>query len=97
MMETPEELLQTQLAVCLAAMQDCLAHAREPRDNDQYGHLRRNDLDYVAKLMKSSARLTPARARLKGQTRHDIHVLRGDAVPAGRLVDKGGRGRNCGG
>ena len=76
MQQTPEDLLQDQLATCLAAMQDCLAHSRAPRDNDQFGHLRRNDLDYVARLMKASARLTAALARLKGETRQNIHVTR---------------------
>ena len=97
MEKTPEDLLREQLAACLAATQDCLVHSRAPHPDDERGHLRHSELLYVAKLMKASARLTTALARLKGQTRHDIHVLRGDAVPAGRLVDKGGRGRNCGG
>ncbi|HEY0267511.1 MAG TPA: hypothetical protein VGC16_12220 [Rhizomicrobium sp.] len=79
--KTPEQLLNDQLATCLAAMQDCLAHSREARSDDEYGHLRRNDLAYVAKLMKASARLTQSLARLKGDTRHSIHVT--------REVDKG--------
>jgi hypothetical protein len=81
----PEHLLNEHLATCLAAMQDCLAHAREPRDNDEYGNQRRGDLAYVAKLMKASARLTIALARLKGDTRHNIHVSR-------EAADKGGGG-----
>jgi hypothetical protein len=72
----PEDLLNEQLATCLAAMQDCLAHARTPQDDDPRGHLRRADLDYVAKLVKASVRLTEALARLKGETRHNIHVHR---------------------
>jgi len=89
---TPETLLNDQLAACLAAMQDCLAHARDPRD-DPHGHLRRHDIAYVAKLMKASARLTEALAKLKGETRQDIYVLRGDAPQAriarDSLRDKG--------
>jgi hypothetical protein len=79
--KTPEQLLNDQLATCLAAMQDCLAHSRETRTDDDYGHLRRHDLRYVAKLMKASALLTQSLARLKGETRQNIHVTRG--------VDKG--------
>jgi hypothetical protein len=76
--KTPEQLLNDQLATCLAAMQDCLAHSREPRKDDDYGHLRRHDLRYVAKLMKASALLTQSLARLKGETRHNVHVTRED-------------------
>jgi hypothetical protein len=57
-------------------MQDCLAHSRQAHDEDKYGHMRRNDVAYVAKLMKASARLTEALAKLKGDTRHAIHVTR---------------------
>ena len=72
----PEQLLQDQLATCLAAMQDCLAHSRAPKNDDPYGSARRHDVAYVAKLMKASARLTESLARLRGQTRHAIHVTR---------------------
>lgn len=85
-MKTPEQLLQAQLATCLGAMEDCLAHARRVRDDDALGHGRRNDLAYVAKLMKASARLSTALARLRGETRHAIHVTRaGDSA----VADKG--------
>ncbi len=75
-MKTPEDLLTHQLATCLAAMQDCLAQSRAPRSNDEYGHQRRNDLRYVAKLMKASALLTGSLARLKGDSRLHVHVTR---------------------
>ena len=82
MEKNPALLLNDQLATCLAAMQDCLALSRETRDDDEYGHMRRHDVAYVAKLMKASALLTASLARLNGQTSHNIHVHR-DA-------DKGG-------
>jgi hypothetical protein len=82
--KTPEHLLNNQLAACLAAMHDCLAHSRAPNPDDTYGHRRRDDIAYIAKLVKASARLTEAMSKLKGSTRHDIHVTRdaarGDAV-----------------
>jgi hypothetical protein len=46
------------------------------KDDDKYGHARHNDLDYVAKLMKASARLTAAMAQLRGERRQTIHVRR---------------------
>lgn len=73
---TPETLINDQLAACLAAMQDCLANSRKPRADDEDGDWRRMDVEYVGKLMKASARLTAALAKLRGQTRHDIHVTR---------------------
>lgn len=76
MEDSPERLLQQQLAACLAAMQDCLAHSRREHSGDDYGHVRRHDVAYMAKLMKASARLTLALARLKGETRHNVHVTR---------------------
>jgi hypothetical protein len=87
---TPETLLNAQLAACLAAMQDCLAHSRAA-DDDPHGHLRRHDIALVGKLMKASARLTEALAKLKGESRQDIYVLRGDAA-AGQIAGDRGRG-----
>ena len=57
------------------------SRGRRQRDDDEYGHLRSNDLDYVAKLMKASARLTAAMAQLRGERSQTIH--------ARRSVDKG--------
>ena len=72
-----EDLLQDQLAACLAATQDCLDRSRQPATDDPYGHMRRNDVAYVARLMKASARLTEALAKLRGESRQTIHVTRG--------------------
>jgi hypothetical protein len=70
---TVEELLQAQLAACLAATEDCLAHSRLPDNDDD---LRGNELDNIARLMKASARLTAALAGLRGERRQTIHVRR---------------------
>lgn len=88
---TVEDLLHDQLAACVAATRDCLAHSRLPRDDDPYGHARQNELDYVAKLMKASARLTTALGQLWGDTRHDIHVTR-EHVGESRSANKKDRG-----
>jgi hypothetical protein len=77
-----DQLLNHQLTTCLQAMQDCLDHSRQARDDGGRGHLRREDVACVAKLMKASARLTEALARLNGQTRLDIRVTRtGEGAP----------------
>lgn len=77
--QTPEHLLSQQLATCLTAMQDCLVESRKPHEDDPYGHLRLNELDYVGRLMKASARLTLALARLRGETNQNIRVTHGRA------------------
>lgn len=91
---TVEEMLNDQIAACVAATEDCLAHSRAALDD---GHLRRMDLDYVAKLVKANGHLAAALARLKGDTTHSIVVARGDAARgrvthAGRKADKSGEG-----
>jgi hypothetical protein len=60
----------------VAATVDCLALSRTVRDDDKYGPARQANLDYAAKLMKVSARLTVAMAGLRGDTVHRIHVTR---------------------
>jgi hypothetical protein len=75
---TVEDLLNDQFAACVAATEDCLAQSRLPREDDKYGHGRQNELDYVAKLMKASARLTTALAQLRGERRQTIHVHRSE-------------------
>lgn len=79
--KSPEALINDHLAACLGALQDCLAHSRSARADDDQGHQRRNDIATLARLMKASARLTEALAKLKGETRQNIHVT--------RRVDKG--------
>jgi hypothetical protein len=69
-------------------MQDCLEHSRAESGNDAHGHLRRNDVAYVAKLMKASARLTEALAKLRGQSRIDIHVQRSQVPAPANPLDK---------
>ncbi len=92
MTHSPETLIGSQLAACLAAMQDCLEHSRAESGNDAHGHLRRNDVAYVAKLMKASARLTEALAKLKGQSQVTIHVQRSQMPPLDSLVLHKGEG-----
>jgi hypothetical protein len=86
--DTPEILIGGQLTACLAAMQDCLDHARGQNDRDTHGHLRRDDLACFAGLMKASARLTEALAKLRGQSRIDIHVQRSQVPAPANPLDK---------
>ena len=79
--QTVEDLLQNQLAACVAATEDCVAHSRKPPADVRDSGDRLNELEYVAKLLKASARLTTALAQLRGERRQTIHVH--------RSVDKG--------
>jgi hypothetical protein len=85
-MPSTDQTLNSQLAACLAAMEDCLAQSQRPRTDDPHGQQRRAELAYVAKLMKASARLTEALAKLKGETSQNIRVTRSVEKPQG---DKG--------
>lgn len=85
MTKTAEDILADQLATCLAAMQDCLTAANNPVAEDKWGNLRNNEMGRVAGLLKASAKLTLALARLKGETSHNIHVTRARET----VVDKG--------
>jgi len=74
-MKNAETLLTEQIARCAEALKDCLAEA-VPRPGDEEGWRRDAELVNAAKLLKASARLAEALARLRGETRHSIHVTR---------------------
>ena len=78
MKNTPEDLLQSQLAQCAAALKSCLEAAEKARAEDQ-DELRRDELDGAVALLNASARLGEALGRLRGETSHKIHVSK-DAV-----------------
>ena len=85
---TVEDLLETQLAACLAATEDCLAQSRLPVDNEDDDFRRGGELNYITRLMKASARLTEAMAGLRGERRQTIHVRREQV--GGAVTGKGG-------
>src|SRR6185503_21188848 len=58
--KTVEDMLNDQIAACVAATEDCLAHSRLEKPDDAYGAARHHELDYVARLLKANARLTDA-------------------------------------
>jgi len=74
--KTVEDMLNDQIAACVAATEDCLAHSRLEKPDDAYGAARHHELDYVARLLKANARLTDALAHLRGESRQTIHVTR---------------------
>jgi hypothetical protein len=87
---TVEELLQAQLAACLAATEDCLAQSRLPVHDEDDDCRRSGELSYITRLMKASARLTEAMGGLRGERRQTIHVRREQV--GGAAKGKGDKG-----
>lgn len=87
MENTPEDLLSRQLAICLTAMQESLAKSRNVDPDDDCDRICTRQLNHIKELMQSSAALTLALARLRGETSHSIHVTR--ASPDKGKGDKG--------
>lgn len=74
-----ESLLQDHLEIVTAALARCVREA-EPDPNDEYGTRRNTELSNAAALLKASARLGFALAKLKGEFRHAISVSRSDGA-----------------
>ena len=75
MKNTTEDILQSQLAQCAAALKSCLAGADKARAAQDPLALK-DELDGAAALLNASARLGEALARLRGETSHNISVKR---------------------
>lgn len=67
--------IEHQLSLITAALAECLKEGA-PDAEDETNYRRCAELDQARKLARVSARLAEALARLNGQTRHNIHVLR---------------------
>ena len=75
MKKTSEELLQEHLAIVSGALAECVREAR-PRQDDEFGERRSGELAHAVSLLKASARLGVALAKLKGEFQHNIKVAR---------------------
>ncbi len=75
MKNTTEDILQSQLAQCAAALKSCLASADKARAAEDILTLK-DELDGATALLNASARLGEALARLRGETSHNINVTR---------------------
>ena len=75
MKKTSEELLQDHLAIVSGALAECVREAR-PRQDDEFGERRSGELAHAVSLLKASARLGVALAKLKGEFQHNIKVAR---------------------
>ena len=73
--KTTESLLQDHLEIVSRALAQCVREA-EPNPDDEYGTHRNIELGNAVMLLKASARLGFALAKLKGEFRHNIRVDR---------------------
>ena len=82
-------LLEAELAETLAGISDSFAEVRKfdqsgARARDEFGSKRSAAVDDAVKLLKVSAELGNAIAKVKGQYNHNINVLHGDIWPPPR-------------
>ena len=73
--KTSEELLQDHLGIVGAMLSQCAQEAK-PDPDDEFGARRSGELVNAAMLLKASARLGFALAKLKGEFQHNIRVDR---------------------
>ena len=72
---TPQSVITDQLALVAQALEDCFDKARSAAD-DASGYTRRGEFASAAALLKASAKLGLALAKIKGEFNQNIHVHR---------------------
>ena len=78
-------LLEAQLSQTLDALADCFAVTKTVNPvRDEYGHRRAREIENAVTLMKASADLGHAIAKIKGEYNQNINVLRGEIWPPPR-------------
>ena len=75
---TPENVITEHLALVAGALQDCFTRAEGIVENDEYGHRRAREFSSAVTLLKASAKLGLALARIKGEFNQNIRVHRGE-------------------
>jgi hypothetical protein len=86
--EAAESAITRQLALVAGALEDCFAKAQAITNDNEYGHKRGAEFHSAVILLKASARLGLALARIKGEFNQNIRVHKGEGEA--RSV-KGGR------
>ena len=75
---TPEDVITEHLALVAGALQDCFTRAQNITDDNEYGHKRSREFSSAVTLLKASAKLGLALARIKGEFNQNIRVHRGE-------------------
>ncbi|MDE2182683.1 MAG: hypothetical protein KGJ78_06640 [Alphaproteobacteria bacterium] len=80
-------LLEAELTETLKAVADCFAQSRlSTPANDEHGHRRGREIDGAVSLLKVSAELGIAIARINGEYNQNINVLHGEIWPPRRAA-----------
>lgn len=78
-------ILEAELKETLKAITECFARAKScDQQNDEFGHRRTNVMSDAVSLLKVSAELGLAVAKIKGEYNHNINVLHGEIWPPPR-------------
>ncbi|HEY0282485.1 MAG TPA: hypothetical protein VGC27_07670 [Rhizomicrobium sp.] len=77
--------LEAELAETLKGVTDCFAVTHKIDFNrDEYGHRRAREIENAVTLLKVSAEVGLAIAKIKGEYNHNINVLHGEIWPPPR-------------
>ena len=77
--------LEAELAEALKGVSDCLETTHKiDFARDEYGHRRAREIENAVTLLKVSADLGLAIAKIKGEYNHNINVLHGEIWPPPR-------------
>lgn len=86
--QAAEAAITRQLALVATALEDCFAKAQAVTGDNEYGHKRGAEFHSAVTLLKASAKLGLALARIKGEFNQNIRVERGEGEARSA---KGGR------
>jgi hypothetical protein len=76
--EAAEAAITRQLALVAGALEDCFAKAQVIPGPDEYGYKRASEFQSAVILLKASAKLGLALARIKGEFNQNIRVDHGE-------------------
>jgi hypothetical protein len=77
--------LEAQLSETLKGLADCFAVSQKVDPiRDEYGHRRAREIENAVSLLKASAELGLAIAKIKGEHNQNINVLHGEIWPPPR-------------
>jgi hypothetical protein len=77
--------LEAELAETLDGIKECFAVTKKVNfDRDEYGHRRAREIENAVTLLRVSAEIGIAIAKIKGEYNHNINVLHGEIWPPPR-------------
>lgn len=92
---TPQAILSDQLSLCTEALRECFAGARTARSDEALRYRRASELDAAVAILKASAKVGAALAKINGEFRQNIRIER-EAQGEGAAKTRGSNGRGDG-